>query len=617
MASQIETRSWTVFDTDVSTVLPVRMADPSQQANLIWSEKASNQNGYGHEEDSDSDDPNEVHYNDEDADLRALQRAIPKRRQVRSMVYEDYFNSEDFMESNLKLWKMSRTLNAWDNPPYAEFCTMDDRIQYARNVCSFCYWTLDHPNVEKRVKSKSQKTHWVFPWLHKISNTPRAEALYRIALLACETLRRSHFICCQPYNTLTATQFDEERRRVLEVLGLLNYLQTVILPLWIDLEWDKHAAMDCSKPWLASMTQWILALAYFMTGTVMMNRARGLESTPICERKTQSTVSGPGMRTDTLRAKDIVSGLFEVSTDSKSKDAGVLSGVSNLMRYTNNALVSQDELMSESRQASAEAQAVVQQGQIDTMRIAACMFYLGTETLSKQATHRPVYWLQEEMDALKEDECFESLEHNINMVLPSHLDLTRASEWRMRAQDERCQEWARMPWPARMMGLWLRCEGDVYMAQSTQDNTALERPFLQVMGALCHVVALQEFGVNIVTEEEIARSMLSVDDIHKGIRPSTALKNFGRHGSIRGVANTRSDSARSVQFDFLTDTQASYLKGVISTDTYGNEENLIRIPWDQLHKVVAAEDVSEVKQMMAQKVASLLPNPTNRKAASS
>ena len=546
----------------------------------IWEEVQGRRGYRNNDEEEDDEDDGEY---EEDSNLRALRRAIP--RAYRPMQYEFYFSDESFKGAKLQLWRMTRTREQWDSPPFRADFSVDERIQYAMDLCEFVWLTVDRPEVGRRKLSKSERTHWCMPWLRKFSNTPRAEALYRIVLLAFEMLRRSHFICCQPYNGGSATQFEEERVRVQRVLMLVLYLRSTILPQWKDQDWEKYNGMDCTQAMLASVSQWLRALLYFMLGTKFMNHSRGISGTrKITDDNKTAANSGsaePALQNTGVNARSLMQKLMDEESGS----------VSTLVAQTSNAVMGHDEVLNAMQAASAGLQPELlstdRNGDCkDHIRLAAAFFLSAAQILELQDGTRPVYWTEDERVALAEDQCFEPLTHDVRMrELPTNLNVHRdAPHWHMRALDERAAAWSRMPWPHRIMGLWLRCEGDYFMWLSRHGSLRACADN-RVRGAMCHVVALQEFGANVVTYEEVQRSQMDEDQLKKGTRAPGGLKNMGRHGTGVGGA---SGGGSAVQFDFLGNRTASYMKayypqakGLHDEDADGG---VLELPWEVLHR---------------------------------
>lgn len=562
------------------------MSSLSAAAQDLWDDK----DAVDSEEDSDAEDE------DDDPNLRALRDAMPGRRHIKGIDYGFYFNADDFKGTDMQLWWMTRVRDAWDNPPFQQDCTIDDRCRYTHNVMQLIYLTVTEPDIGLRICAKSQRLHWYMPWLdHRVTNTPHAEALYRTSLLLGEALRRSHFICCQPYNSATATTFEEERLRNFRILALANYLQVVILPDWTDLEWDKEVGMDISRVWLSNMTQWLLALCYFMTGTKLMNAARGIHGMECKEEMVPGARpdSGPGLRSGMVSANDVARALIQGA----SGDGRVLDGIAGLISQTQHSMTGVDDILDASCLAASDVQPPVVQGGASAMAQAACMFMLGAEVLAQQEEVRPVYLTNEERAALDADQCFTSLHHNVKMKLPDALNLDGCKrDWHMRARDEQCQAWSRQPWPTRLMGLWLRCEGDYFMARSVVDG--VNRTDLRIMGAMCHIIALQEFGVNVVTTEQVNRSVLSVEYIENGMRASDVIINTGKGSAVMQAAE--------VNFDFMLDA-TEVMDKYMRRDHEGKPTQHVKLPWDHLHK--CCNQIKDAAQKsVTDKIARLTPS---------
>lgn len=537
-----------------------------------------------HAPDSDDD---ECYTDDVDPTLQLLIDSVPS--QPCGIRFENHFAASDFVGTGVELWQMSQHRASWDNPPWTLDFTMDKRIEYTQSMCAFVNATCG----KDAVKTNTQRLHFTLPWLGIFSNCPRAEAVYRIVLLGFECLRNSHIICCQPYNSVTATQFKAEYTRVVKTWALLIHLKGSLTSEWANVRWYEPAAMDCPPDMLASLIEWLKAYLLFMMGTQMMCKARGIEASSV-----GIATDKPGMDNNKLRFADLVNDVVSKTGGSASTTNTAFSVLAEMNRAALTVVGDDSEFKAmEHASAGVQSRLMPDKSTTGNLALAAACMKLAAQILSRQQTDRVPFWTERERDALKDAQVMDTITHtNTSLDLPERLAVpayTDLQNWTQTANDDSCIDWARLPWWERLRGLWLRCLGDVYMWSSV--HTVYNQPLNRARGAVCHLVAYLQFGANVVTAEEAQRSRIEHDQLH-------------RQGDLKTIEDNESmvfrkyRSCTAVDFTFLADASIDIMRD----GWFDENEAHIELNWNTLDAPVEVK-MKAVSGLLAAQVTKFEP----------
>ncbi len=545
----------------------------------------------------------------EDLELRNLLRSVPK--QFDGIAFESCFNQSDFNVLGVKLYTLTQRRDQWDNPETwsQNGFTFDHRLDYARDLCDFWYLTCHRQRKEDVAKFNTRTLHFYLPWLRRATNRPHGEVMYRIVLCAHECLRRSHDIACQPYDSLSAGDFKAELRRVQRTVALMTYLRTVILPTWTDYDWSGEDGMCCNAVKLQSLLSWLNALMFFMSGTVAMCTARGIRfPDEIKEDADHRNTTAPQ-----VLARMMSRGLLSEADTCRSQATHTLSDLHDLAHRAAQAVSGRDEAYDATFQASAGMQRSIMESDRapDLVIAAAAAFRSAANFILDQPKSREVRWTHDEQVAVTcAGQICEAIVHDTRVAMPSQLELptSKAEQkaWSLSVGDDLCEDWAAQPWWNRLTGLSLRCLGDYYLSLCNKKECR-NRAHNRVLAALCHVVALTEYGTNVLTPENLSRMALDPDDMNRRVPLEPVSSN--RKGKV------------TVDFTFLNDLEQSYMHPFLSSSVNGGGdddddsaedeeswEGPLHIPWSEINRPMLKASPHLVARIEA-KVREVLPTP--------